>query len=74
MDNVFIQPLWRSVKYEKIYLFEHSTAPALPAGLMKWFGRYNHWRTHEAPGNLTPAIAYQRPPSELTPPRHHRLV
>jgi putative transposase len=65
MDNVFIERLWRSVKYEEIYLFEHSTVTALRAGLSKWFTRYNDWRPHEALGNLTPTVAYQsKPPSK----------
>jgi len=59
MDNVFIERLWRSVKYEEIYLFEHSTLPALRQGLAKWFARYNDWRPHESLGNLTPAVVYQ---------------
>jgi putative transposase len=59
MDNVFIERLWRSVKYEEIYLFEHATVHALRAGLRKWFGRYNDWRPHETLGNLTPAVVYQ---------------
>ena len=62
MDNVFIERLWRSVKYEEIYLFEHSTLPALRVGLAKWFGRYNDWRPHETLGNLTPAVVYQTAP------------
>lgn len=60
MDNVFIERLWRSVKYEEIYLFEHATLPALRAGLGKWFERYNEWRPHEALGNLTPDAAYRQ--------------
>ena len=59
MDNVFIERLWRSIKYEEIYLFEHSTVTALRAGVGKWFIRYNDWRPHEALGNLTPAVFYQ---------------
>ena len=59
MDNVFIERLWRSIKYEEIYLFEHSTVTALRAGVGKWFVRYNDWRPHEALGNLTPAVFYQ---------------
>ena len=59
MDNVFIERLWRSVKYEEIYLFEHATIPALRVGLKKWFGRYNEWRPHQALGNLTPAVVYR---------------
>lgn len=42
MDNVFIERLWRSVKYERIYLFEHSTLPTLRASLAEWFDLYNH--------------------------------
>jgi putative transposase len=59
MDNVFIERLWRSIKYEQIYLFEHATVTALRAGVGKWFVRYNDWRPHEALGNLTPAAFYQ---------------
>ncbi len=62
MDNVFIERLWRSVKYEEIYLHEHETIPVLQEGLDRWFERYNTWRPHEALGNLTPAVVY-RPPS-----------
>jgi putative transposase len=54
MDNVFIERLWRSVKYEEIYLREYATLPELIAGLAKWFGRYNRWRPHQALGNRTP--------------------
>jgi len=59
MDNVFIERLWRSVKYEEIYLKEHATIPVLHAGLEDWFSRYNDWRPHETHGNLTPAVIYQ---------------
>ena len=68
MDNVFIERLWRSVKYEEIYLFEHSTVPALWAGLVKWFDRYNTWRPHETLGNLTPHVVYQTLPERHTGP------
>ena len=54
MDNVFVERLWRSVKYEEIYLREHSTLPALEAGLRRWFAQYNTWRPHQALGNETP--------------------
>jgi putative transposase len=60
MDNVFIERLWRSVKYEEIYLHEHSTLPALEAGLRAWFERYNTWRPHQALGNRTPEQAHQQ--------------
>jgi putative transposase len=59
MDNVFIERLWRSVKYEEIYLFEHPTIAHVRAGLARWFVRYNDWRPHESLDNLTPAEVYR---------------
>jgi len=67
MDNVFIERLWRSLKYEEIYLREHATVPALRLGLERWFERYNTWRPHEALGNLTPAVVYRVPPGQPVP-------
>jgi putative transposase len=63
MDNVFIERLWRSVKYEEIYLREHGTLPDLITGLKGWFERYNTWRPHQALGNRTPQQAHQEAPS-----------
>jgi putative transposase len=63
MDNVFIERLWRSVKYEEIYLKEHATIPDLRQGLASWFERYNHWRPHQNLNNLTPAQVYRPPPA-----------
>ncbi len=60
MDNVFIERLWRSVKNEEIFLFEHFTVPKLRAGLTKWFDRYNDWRPHDSLGNDTPSNTYER--------------
>ena len=59
VDNVFIERLWRSVKYEEIYLFEHATIIELCEGLAKWFVRYNDWRPHEALSNQTPKVTYR---------------
>ena len=64
MDNVFIERLWRSVKYEEIYLREHSTLPELKAGLKAWFERYNAWRPHQALGNRTPQQAHNETPGD----------
>jgi putative transposase len=60
MDNVFIERLWRSVKYEEIYVKEHASLGALRAGLGDWFKRYNEWRPHASLGNLTPCVYYDR--------------
>ena len=59
MDNVFIERLWRSVKYEEIYLHEHSTVSGLEAALEQWFARYNTWRPHQALHNQTPEQVYR---------------
>lgn len=58
MDNVFIERLWRSVKYEEIYLHERRSIAELEEGLGKWFKRYNHWRPHKTLGNETPDAVY----------------
>ena len=64
MDNVFIERLWRSVKYEEVYLFEHSTIIELCTGLERWFDRYNTWRPHASLGNSTPETVYARTSDE----------
>ena len=58
MDNVFIERLWRSVKYECIYLHGHGTLTDMRRELARWFDRYNGWRPHEHLDNLTPTTVY----------------
>lgn len=58
MDNVFIERLWRSLKYECIYLHTFETASALRAGLREWIGYYNARRPHSALAGRTPDEAY----------------
>lgn len=55
LDNAFIERLWRSVKYEDIYLRDYADGHALHAGLTKYFRFYNHERPHSGLGNGTPA-------------------
>ena len=55
MDNVFIERLWRSVKYEDIYIREYRTSCQLRAGLKRYFQFYNHERPHQSFEGLTPA-------------------
>jgi len=59
MDNVFIERLWRSVKYESLYLNACLTIHEQRASLANWFTRYNDWRPHEALGNRTPTVVYE---------------
>jgi len=58
MDNVFIERLWRSVKYEDVYLKEYHSVSALREGLEVYFHYYNNERTHQSLENLTPAEVY----------------
>ena len=62
MDNVFIERLWRSIKYEEIYLREHATVRALEQGVARWMEQYNTWRPHQALGNSTPEQVYRPAP------------
>jgi putative transposase len=59
MDNIFIERLWRSLKYEDIYLHEYANLTDLSEGLARWFGHYNAWRPHAALGNKTPQEVYE---------------
>ena len=58
MDNVFIERLWRSLKYECVYLNAFETGSELRAGLSRWFGYYNGSRPHSALLGQTPNEAY----------------
>lgn len=54
VDNVFVERLWRSVKYECVYLYEWTTVSALRQALNEYFHFYNHERPHQALSQLTP--------------------
>ena len=58
MDNVFIERLWRSLKYECVYLHAFETGSELRAGLTKWIDYYNANRFHSGLGGQTPDEAY----------------
>jgi putative transposase len=55
LDNVFVERLWRTVKYEHIYLVEYDTVPALEDGLRGYLHFYNHERLHQSLDYRTPA-------------------
>ena len=55
LDNVFVERLWRSVKYEHVYLHEYETVPQLEKGLGEYFTFYNHERPHQSLSYQTPA-------------------
>ena len=58
LDNVFVERLWRTVKYEEVYLKDDETPQEAVQGLVTFFGRYNEWRQHQALGYQTPAAVY----------------
>ncbi len=58
IDNVFIERLWRSVKYENIYLRAYENGTQLRRGLTEYFDFYNARRTHQALDYQTPDDVY----------------
>jgi putative transposase len=58
IDNVFVERLWRSVKYEEVYLYAYDNLRAARAGLRRYLDFYNLERPHEALGYQTPKSFY----------------
>lgn len=54
MDNIFIERLWRSLKYEDIYIYNYETVPQLHKGLTKYFNLYDYERLHQSLDYKTP--------------------
>jgi putative transposase len=59
-DNIFIERLWRTVKWEHVFLCEHRSLAELRAGLAGFFEHYNFKRWHSSLDNQPPAAAYER--------------
>ena len=58
LDNVFVERLWRTVKYEEVYLKDYETPREAMQGLETFFARYNERRQHQALAYQTPAAVY----------------
>ena len=69
MDNVFIERLWRSLKYECVYIHAFETGSELRAGLTRWITYYNTNRPHSALGGATPDEAYSQRGAQPDPGR-----
>jgi putative transposase len=54
LDNIFVERLWRTVKYENIYMNEYKTVPELRSGLKDYFKFYNQERLHQSLDYQTP--------------------
>jgi putative transposase len=59
LDNVFVERLWRSVKYEDIYIKDYETAPQAITGLGRYFKFYNRERLHQSLDYKTPEAVYR---------------
>lgn len=66
-DNIFVERLWRSVKYEEVYLHDYQTVPAARAQLSDYFEFYNTERPHEGLGYQTPHEVYLGTRAALAP-------
>ena len=58
-DNIFIERLWRSLKYEEIYLRDYTLVSEARTGIGNWLRFYNQQRPHQSLGYRTPAELYQ---------------
>lgn len=58
LDNIFVERLWRSVKYENVYLKGYETIPDAEAGLREYFDFYNLQRHHQSLAYKTPWLVY----------------
>lgn len=58
LDNVFVERLWRTVKYEHVYLQDYATGEETQSGLGSYFEFYGHERPHQSLNYRTPAAVY----------------
>ena len=58
MDNIMVERLWRTVKYEDIYIKDYETVEDLKKGLISYFWFYNNERPHQSLDDRTPAALY----------------
>ena len=61
LDNVFVERLWRSVKYEEVYLHAYDDVAEARAGIGRYLAFYNDERSHQALGYQTPSAFYRGP-------------
>lgn len=67
LDNIFVERLWRTVKYENIYLKAYPTVLELDLGLLNYFHFYNYQRPHQSLNYLTPTEVHFLPHSQTLP-------
>ena len=59
LDNIFVERLWRSLKYEEVYLKDYGSVTEARAGIQRYFRFYNQERLHQSLDYRTPAAIYQ---------------
>ena len=59
MDNIFVERLWRSLKYEEVYLHAYASVAEAKAGIGAWLRFYNEERQHQSHGYRTPHQIYE---------------
>jgi putative transposase len=64
LDNIFIERLWRSLKYEDIFTKAYGSVPEARLGIGQWFSFYNEERPHQALGYRTPCAVFAGEASE----------
>ena len=65
MDNIFVERLWRSLKYEEVYLNAYATVAEAKAGIGAWLDFYNRERQHQSLGYRTPAANLRARPGDM---------
>lgn len=58
-DNIFVERLWRSLKYEEVYLHAYDDMKQAQMGIARWMSFYNQERLHQALGYRTPGVVYR---------------
>jgi putative transposase len=74
IDNVFIERLWRSVKYEEVYLKDYASGWDAESSLAAYFRFYNEERIHQALGYRTPLAVYRERGSSGEPPPDEKRI
>ena len=62
IDNIFVERLWRTVKYENIYLKSYRNGHELEIGLVEYFYFYTYTRKHVSLSNMTPGDVHEKQP------------
>jgi putative transposase len=74
LDNIFVERLWRSLKYECVYLHAWKTGSEAKAGVGRWIAFYNRKRPHSALGGKPPAMVYWLKKDETQPDQQEQRV